>query len=386
MTISTVSRQKDQGLWLVRALYFCFFAAVGTMVPYLNLYFESIGLDGRQIGVLSSMMPFLTPLSTPFWGAVADRWRLHRRLLSLALLGAVLWVLAMAQTRTFAGLLIVMVGYALFASPVTPLMDSITMSVLAGHRERYGRQRLWGSLGFVLAAWGVGRVIQHTQRGMMFYAYVGLLGPALLLSLWLPIREVELRTPLRAGLNRLLRQRTWVIFLASLFLLCITIAGMNNFLSLYVVALGGGEELVGMAWALGALTEIPVMFLAPNLVRRLGLRRVLALAYLLYAVRWVLYAIMPAPEWVLAINLMHGLTFGALWTAGVSYADAMAPSGLKATAQGLFTATYWGLGSAIGAVVSGFLYAGVGPASMFAVYSVVALAALALFWFGTARG
>ena len=65
------------------------------------------------------------------------------------------------------------------------------------------------------------------------------------------------------------------------------------------------------------------------------------------------------------IQLLHGFTFAALWTAGVSYANSAAPRGMGATAQGVFSGVTMGLAAATGAFVGGWLYQGVGPVLMF---------------------
>jgi PPP family 3-phenylpropionic acid transporter len=67
-----------------------------------------------------------------------------------------------------------------------------------------------------------------------------------------------------------------------------------------------------------------------------------------------------------------------MWVAGVSYADKIAPNGLEATAQGLFSGVMLGIGSAAGAFLGGLLYDHVGPVSMF---RLAALSSLVGFGF-----
>jgi predicted MFS family arabinose efflux permease len=77
--------------------------------------------------------------------------------------------------------------------------------------------------------------------------------------------------------------------------------------------------------------------------------------------------------------LLHGLTFSALWVAGVSYANEVAPKDLGATAQGLFTGMTMGLGSAGGALLGGLLYDSLGPTAMFRVAASCVLVGLLFF-------
>jgi len=81
----------------------------------------------------------------------------------------------------------------------------------------------------------------------------------------------------------------------------------------------------------------------------------------------------------LVIQLLHGLTFSAMWVAGVSYADYLAPEGLGATAQGLFSAMLYGLGGIAGGLIAGLLYDELGAVAMFRWAAAFALVGLLIF-------
>ena len=70
---------------------------------------------------------------------------------------------------------------------------------------------------------------------------------------------------------------------------------------------------------------------------------------------------------------LGGVMFPALWSAGVAYADENAPSGLKATAQGLFGAMTFGFGAAFSGFVGGLLLESIGGRGMFFVFGIVIL-------------
>jgi len=84
-----------------------------------------------------------------------------------------------------------------------------------------------------------------------------------------------------------------------------------------------------------------------------------------YGVRAFGYSILPAPEWVLAVNLLHGLSFSAMWTAGVIYVSRIAPPSLGASAQAAFGAVFMGLGRAAGALLGAQIYEALGGESLF---------------------
>ena len=81
--------------------------------------------------------------------------------------------------------------------------------------------------------------------------------------------------------------------------------------------------------------------------------------------RVLAYSWIDTPSLALAVQLLHGPSFAMLWVAGVSYAHALAPAGLGATAQAQFVGVNFGLGGATGAMVGGFLYQHMGLALMY---------------------
>ena len=60
------------GYWHLSSFYFLYFALLGVMLPYFNLYLDAIGMDARQIGLLSSLMMATRIFAPSRWGWLAD--------------------------------------------------------------------------------------------------------------------------------------------------------------------------------------------------------------------------------------------------------------------------------------------------------------------------
>ena len=82
---------------------------------------------------------------------------------------------------------------------------------------------------------------------------------------------------------------------------------------------------------------------------------------------------------MLLIQLLHGLSFSTMWVAGVSYANDIAPKGMGATAQGLFSGVQLGLAGTFGGLIGGFLYENLGAVMMFRWVGMIGFVALILF-------
>ena len=374
-------RRRD--LRLVRGLYFFFYAGFGLMITYLNVYYREVWLSGTQIGVLNATTALVVAVSGPMWGMISDRFGSNRALI-VTTTGAIIGGVWFITADGFLPLIAATLWYSFFTQPLNTLLAGVTMHLLHDEPERFSRQRIWGSLSFIIFTWTFGQVFNQTGLGAMFYVYMAMLGVMLAIVFFLSPQHSKLKTPLREGLGRLIRQRDWAVFMASLFILNIGVAGMNVFLSVYVRDLGGDQGLIGAVSSLQSISELPVLFLGAYLLQRFGARKLLLVGYGLYAVRWLLYGIMATPEWAIPIALLHSLTFGAQLIGAVAYANELAPPELKATTQGFYF-TSMALARTIFSPISGALYDRIGPGLLFQLYALLGVFALGLLWWGIRR-
>ena len=372
-----VGTGKPIRLWPIKIIYFLLFAAQGVYFTFINVYYASIGLSGTQIGLINTVSPLVGMFSSPVWGLLSDRTGKTRRLLAIATLGVILTTLAIAQVHSFALLMVIVALYALFNSPIIPLVDSTNLELLGQHRERYGAQRVWGSIGFVITSAAIGLIVERAGVHFIFIGNALILACFIIALLPLPERPVRLGASFLRGLNTMLRQPAWVVFAVSIGLLGMANNGMLNFLSVSIRRMGGSDSLIGITWTIAAIAEMPIMLLSAVLLKRFGARLLITVAIIVYGLRMVLYSIMPAPEWAAWIALLGGFSFGLYWISAVTYASELAPEHLKATSQGMLV-TVTSLAGIIGAALAGWLYDAVGPALMFRILACFCVLAFLL--------
>jgi MFS family permease len=163
-------------------------------------------------------------------------------------------------------------------------------------------------------------------------------------------------------------------FLVGTLLVWAALNAVNGFYSIQIVALGGGASLVGLAWVVGALVEIPVMWTFPRLAARFGAERLLVVGGALFAARDFVAALAPSGAVLVAIAPLEGAAFGLFFVGGVGFVAARAPAGLAGTAQGLFSATT-GLATIIGTGAAGAIGAWLSIPGMFAVAGAIGVVA-----------
>ncbi len=362
-----------------KAFYFFFFGAMSCLVPFLTLHYQDLGLNGRQIGLLTGIVPLITLVSASVWGAVADATRKHRLILLLAIGGTWTAVLVMSQVTSFWALVPIVSVYAFFIAPAIPLVDNSVMALLGEHRSEYGRIRVWGSYGWGVIAAIIGVLIQRSGLSWAFTGYLILMAVVFLVSTRLHITSTSLGAKFSSGLRTLMTNTQWVIFVAVALTIGMSLGIFLNYLFLYLKELGVSNTIMGLSLTVSTFSEIPIFLYSKKLLDRWGAKALLAFAMIFTVVRAFAYVAMTAPWQVLVISLLHGPTFAAMWSAGVAYADESAPPGLGATAQGIFSGFVIGLGSALGAFVGGYLYEAYGALVAFQFAGWAALLALLVF-------
>lgn len=371
--------------WL-RGAYWWYFGGVGSLTPFLALHYRQLGFSGLQIGLLAATLPLGTALLAPLLGALTDATGGHRLALRLALVSAGGIALALTQARDFGASLLLIALLAVAIAPVTSLMDSygLTIGELTG--VPYGQLRVWGSVGYTIAVWTVGWAMGGRVTRAFLLTYGACMLLALLATAGLPPQRRDAAGPRWQGLGDLWRNRPLVTLLLVTFLMTANAGMMYSFLGIHLASLGGSARLLGLAYAVNALSEMPILAFGSRLLARFGSRRLIAVALVVYAARLLLYSLLAAPAWVLPIQLLHGLTYGVFLLGSVTLAHELAGKERAATAQGLLAAMSFGFGTLAGALVGGALLDLLGTVLLFRVAAAGMGVALLVFLLGLRRG
>jgi len=381
-TASAVSHAPHApgAVWAARAYYFLFYGALGVYYPYINLYFKQAGLSGQAIGQLAALTPVAVLLASPAWGALGDRFRIHRFLLPFVTWAAIVPTIALAFTRQFLGIAALVGLAALFSSSIIPLIDSAVLDLVEGTPRSYGSLRVWGTPGFMAFTLAMGYVLKYTGLVGLFYIYAALFFLAGLAALWLPARRHKIEAvTFGRGLRQLLRQRTLALFLLSVFLVGSSFTTYTTFFALYLQDRGASLMMISLANVFSTIAEFPVLFFSAALLGRLGNRASLLIGYAVYAFRWAVLALVRLPVVALLTQGLHGLSWGVVMVGGVAYVKAHSPRGLEATGQSLLGAASGGVGAVVGALGSGWIYDHFGSGQVFLAASLCCVAGLLLF-------
>jgi PPP family 3-phenylpropionic acid transporter len=351
-------------IFLVKLSFFIVYAAGSVLLPFIALYYEQRGFSGREIGLLASISPIMTMVGTAVWGGLADAIQRHKQLFILAIAGSIVSVALIPVAQSFLVLSLVIALHAFCFMSLIPLYDNSALEILGDHSEKYGQIRLWGSIGWGVGAPLIGPLVEQLGLEWTFYGHAGLMLVGLLIALPLPVAR-SAGGGFGSGLRSLFQDSRWYLFLLIIFVAGFGDAVIRNYGFLYLKDLGTSSVLMGLSLTIGTVSELVVLANSGSLLRSLGARKLLVVSVLAQIFRLLAWSFISHPYVALSMHLLNGLTFGALWIAGVAYAKEIAPAGMTATAQGLLSSIYFGLASVVGAMAGGLLYEQVGSWDMF---------------------
>lgn len=361
-----------------KAFYFFYFAAFSALMPFLVLYYEGLGFSGQQIGILSAIFPLMVLVSAPLWGMIADVSKRHKLIVVLLIALSIVFGMVLNTGKSFSSLVLLFSVFAFFVAPTVPLGDTAVLALLGDQKSNYGRLRVWGAVGWGLSAPLAGILTERLGITWAFYSYALFMSLCLFSSLRLPFDSVTKDHSDGQGGGSSLRQFLtvdWIFFLCAVFISGIGLAISGSFVYLYLSELQATGLIVGLALTMATLSELPLTFYGKQLLQRFSIFSLVFAALVFVGLRLIFYSVASDTFHILLIQLLHGFCFSILWIAGIAYADANAPEGRNATAQGLFSAVLFGMGSAAGGLIGGYYYDNLGSVEMFRLLGVCILVA-----------
>jgi len=352
----------------LRWLYFLYYAGVGTFLSYFAPYLRGLGFTGEQIGLVTFGQQMVAAPATLIWGGIADRLGAPSRALAVCTAGMLFAVCGLPFAHTPAQVGAVLVLSGLFSGAVVPLLDSTTVETVkrfAGHS--YARTRLWGSIGFVLTAQGLGLLLafrgdRPADRAMPFAYLLCVAGYALLAQVLPPV-DAHPDRPHWRDAAVLLKNPRLLFVLAICAIHWAASAPYHLLFGVLVRDLGFPSTVTGAGLAVGVLGEVLALLTFATLLRRFSLRMLFGAVFAATALRWALLARASSAPELVGLQLLHALSFGMFWGCAVEALQRTVPVRLRATGQALFSALVFGAGNAAGYVLAGAGYDRFGSAA-----------------------
>ena len=278
---------------LLANFYFWYFAAVSVFIAFFNIYVKHLGFTSFEISLLAALHPLARVLWPPLWGHLADRTGRRDLVAAAVNLAATAVFGAYFFADRFLSLLLVQLVFTFFWSSVLPLMEATSLEQASLGRIDYGRSRMWGSVGFILASLAIGRLLDRLGIGFALWTILGCLFLSALSTLFSPRPETT-HASQPGSLRIFLRRREVRLFFLVGMLCQLSHATMYNFLSIHLEAVGYSNNLIGILWAFGVACEVPVIRWSSRLIDRFGRLHLMTFALFVAVVRWLIMSLTTA--------------------------------------------------------------------------------------------
>ena len=354
--------------WAFGSFFFLYFAYVGLVSPFASLFFLERGFSVIEIAVLMSMLQ-VTRIVGPFsWGWLSDYLSDRIGIIRFCACLAAVVFLCIFFLQSYAAFFVWMFVLHTILSSLMPLGESATVHALFKDNsfdKRYGRLRLWGSIGFIAMVLLAGELFQ--RNGIELYPIVGtvVLIMLALVSFRLHEPKMERRKMVKGELLVVLFNPDVRWFLLSGFFMIFAHAALYVFYSLYLAGLGYNKFQIGLFWALGVAAEVVFFYYQSKVLSRLDPEVVLQISFGIGVFRFILIAFFPL-TWVLIFaQLMHAATFGAHHSAATKLLQRWFTGPLQARGQALMATVSYGLGGTLGGLAAGWLWDATEPRNVF---------------------
>lgn len=362
--------------------YFIYYFFVGAFVPYWGLYLQSEQFSAADIGILMSLFQISRIFAPNFWGWLADhtgkraQWIKLTAFLGLCGFTAVFWA------HGFFWLFFVMAALSVFTSSTLPLAESLTLAHLATTNGHYSRIRMWGSLGFIVAAVVLGFMIDIAGITSLLWFLLIVQMSLFVLSYTLPEPKVAAHEHDHFSIWQVIKQPNVIALLVGCSLMVTAHGVLYNFYSIYLSEHGYSKGMIGLLWAVGVICEIVIFMLMPRIMSRFSLKAILLISLALAVIRFSMIGIAVDNIWLLILaQTLHAATFGSFHAASVEVITQFFNGRHQAKGQAIYNSVAYGVGGTIGGVAGGYALQYLGGQQTFmlaAIFPLIGLVVIAL--------
>ena len=333
------------------------FAGIGIFMPYMVMYFIRKDLTSVQVGSLMALATLAGIIVQPVWGIISDKYNVTRLLVTIGCWTTSGFVLSFTLTDRFEYLVAIVVLSSILNAPVHSNVAALALSHLEirEKQEEFGKFRLWGSIGFIVATAIGGGLFFEDNLTTTVYLYSGSLLVLGLISFKLPDRHLSTDVQWLDGLRLLSDNRQLRLFLLGVICVGITVGISDQYLVVYMTELKSSAWIIGATIAVTAVPEIPLMNYIQTFTRKWGLRITYIAGISALPVRWLCNILVTEPNIALPVQALHGVAMSALLAVGVIYIDNILPKTLRASGQAIYSTSLYGLGPSIGLFIAGLL-------------------------------
>ena len=324
------------------AFYFFYFAAVGVYVIFLPKVLHDIGYGTFDIGIIFALAPLMRFI-TPF--LFLKHIKLDQKVFKIALFLSI--ISSVSFYLTIENFFLFLINNALLGvclSLILPYLEVTAISSLG--KEKYGKSRLYGSIGFMLISLVLAKFLTQPYIAIHYYLVLNIL--TVLFALFLLRFDVQRKDSiLKESFSFFKYWPFWI----SLFFMQMSFGGFYNFFTIYETAHGISLEVTSYLWSFGVICEILMLYFQAPLLKN-NLLNIIKICVAITTFRWVLLYLYPdSLSITFFTQSLHAFSFGLYHSSVIIYLYTLYEN--KKLAQQFMYGVAYGLGGFIGALIAG---------------------------------
>jgi MFS transporter, PPP family, 3-phenylpropionic acid transporter len=354
-------------LFFARAYYFALMGGIGFVSPFVNLFYVSLGINGKQIGLISSVSAIVGMIVSPIWVSEVKKHPQAKRLLQVAvILGGIAYFL-IGQQKQFAFIILIVFLQSLIITGISPTSDSMAVTVAQEADTGYGSIRVFASLGWIVSLLTSGWLVQRfgyiaafsgvTSMWIIGAGIINFIHPRYFTLQSLPAQP---KTNLRLAFQRVIHNRILLGFAFALVMIGFLNSGVLQFENVYLQELGANKQLISVAGILSAIVELPFMVFSDRIVRRVGAHRLMLIAMFLTSFQRLTVFFFPAIVTIMIVRFIGGVAFSFYTISFVNLISTQTDPTETGPVLALYTVTIGGLVNIIAAPTAGALFDAIG--------------------------
>ena len=297
---------------LLATFYFFYFSIIGVYIIFIPKILSMSGYSAGEIGIIFAagpMIRFLLPFA--FTRGLTLNLKSFKIALIILILGAISFY---NSIDNFYKILFSSIIIGIGLSLILPYIELLSLSYLK--KERYGKIRLFGSIGFVLVALVLVKFLSSPEVALTFLLSLMILTAAISFIIAKNISiSNEINRSLPNDINLLSDWRLW----GGLTLMQVSFGAYYNFFTIYETDFGLTLDMSVYLWSFGVLCEIFMLFFQAKLLQK-NLLLVIQISILASALRWFLIFLFPQNLILLFFaQTLHAFSFALFHSAAISY-------------------------------------------------------------------
>lgn len=225
------------------------------------------------------------------------------------------------------------------------LTDVLCFETLKDNSFQYGKQRVWGSIGWSVAyfAFGLYKSMSYSEFEKRYFqalwVMLAFFVKIIFLLCIIPSEKPHVSVDICKNIRQIFSSLKTVIFVVGVFI-CGVLSGLDDVCELNVFYDIEPPPISLFTFLLDVfrylVAEIPFFFFSGWFVKQIGHFYCLVAVLVAFSLKMGLYSILQNIWWGLLIQVLRGLTFSLFFTAMTLYAVDCSTPGTEATMLGIF--------------------------------------------------